>query len=299
MNNLSSYSDLKKYGENILRDAGVSEFENDALLSILRVFNIDRAYLYLHMNDELCGKDKEIREYLDIIEKRKQRIPLQHIFGVCDFYGYEFNVNENVLIPRMDTEILVSRAIEAAGDIKDKREAGLHKKEPIRILDMCTGSGCIAISLYKELESMGYKVEVDAVDVSKEAIEVATSNANKNNAKISFILSDLFEYVNHDKYDIIVSNPPYIRTSDIEDLEIEVKKHDPLLALDGSEDGLMFYEKITDDAKEHMNDEGYLLYEIGYDQGEDVKKIMLKNDFKEIEIIKDLAGLDRVVVGRS
>ena len=96
MNNLSSYSDLKRYGENILRDAGISEFENDALLSILRVFKIDRANLYLHMNDELCDKDKEIKEYLDIIEKRKQRIPLQHIFGVCDFYGYEFNVNEKL-----------------------------------------------------------------------------------------------------------------------------------------------------------------------------------------------------------
>ena len=298
MNNLSSYSDLKKYGENILRDAGVSEFENDALLSILRVFNIDRAYLFLHMNDKLIDKKKEIDEYLQIIDKRKQRIPLQHIFGTCDFYGYEFEVNENVLIPRMDTEVLVEKTLEVVSKMHKKND-GLHKNESIKILDMCTGSGCIAISLYKELEKMGCKAEVDAVDISKDALEVATSNANKNNAKITFILSDLFEYVNHNKYDIIVSNPPYIRTSDIKDLEIEVKKHDPLLALDGSEDGLKFYENITDKAKEHMVDDGFLLYEIGFDQGRDVKEIMLKSDFKEIEIIKDLAGLDRVVVGRS
>ena len=292
MNNLSSYSDLKRYGENILRDAGVFEFENDALLSILRVFNIDRAYLFLHMNDELTDKEDEIKEYLDIIDKRSKRIPLQHIFGTCDFYGYEFNVNENVLIPRMDTEVLVEKTLETIK--KSSKE-----KNQIRILDMCTGSGCIAITLYKELEKLGYKAEVDAVDVSEKALEVAISNANKNNAKIGFILSDLFEYVNRDKYDIIVSNPPYIRTKDIEDLDIEVKAYDPMLALDGSEDGLKFYRNITDNAKEHMTDDGYLLYEIGFDQGEDVKKIMLKNDFKEIEIIKDLAGLDRVVVGRS
>ena len=299
MNNFSSYSDFKRYGENILRDAGISEFENDALLSILRVFKIDRANLYLHMNDELCDKDKEIKEYLDIIEKRKQRIPLQHIFGVCDFYGYEFNVNENVLVPRMDTEILVSRAIDVASDMWTERMSGLHKNEPIRILDMCTGSGCIAISLFKELEGSSINCSVDAVDVSKAAIDTALENAYKNNAKINFILSDLFEYVNGDKYDIIVSNPPYIRTEDIKELEEEVKSHDPMLALDGSEDGLKFYRKITDEAQNHLKSGGYLIYEIGHDQDKDVKEIMIKNDFKEIEIIKDLAGLCRVVVGRS
>lgn len=299
MNNLSSYSDLKRYGENILRDAGISEFENDALLSILRVFKIDRANFYLHMNDELCDKDKEIKEYLDIIEKRKQRIPLQHIFGVCDFYGYEFNVNENVLVPRMDTEILVSRAIDVASDMWTERMSGLHKKKPIRILDMCTGSGCIAISLFKELEGSSINCSVDAVDVSKAAIDTALENAYKNNAKINFILSDLFEYVNGDKYDIIVSNPPYIRTEVIKELEEEVKSHDPMLALDGSEDGLKFYRKITDEAQNHLKSGGYLIYEIGHDQDKDVKEIMIKNDFKEIEIIKDLAGLCRVVVGRS
>lgn len=299
MNNLSSYSDLKRYGENILRDAGISEFENDALLSILRVFKIDRANLYLHMNDELCDKDKEINEYLDIIEKRKQRIPLQHIFGVCDFYGYEFNVNENVLVPRMDTEILVSRAIDVASDMWTERMNGLHKIEPIRILDMCTGSGCIAISLFKELEGSSINCSVDAVDVSKTAIDTALENAYKNNAKINYILSDLFEYVNGDKYDIIVSNPPYIRTEVIKELEEEVKSHDPMLALDGSEDGLKFYRKITDEAQNHLKSGGYLIYEIGHDQDKDVKGIMIKNDFKEIEIIKDLAGLCRVVVGRS
>lgn len=291
MNNLSSYADLKRYGENILRDAGIFEFENDALLSILRVFNIDRAYLFLHMNDELTD-EKKISEYLEVIDKRSKRIPLQHILGTCDFYGYEFNVNENVLIPRMDTEVLVEKTLEITKKI-------VKENKHIRILDMCTGSGCIAISLYKELVKLGCKAEVDAVDVSEKALEVATSNANKNNAKINFILSDLFEYVKCNIYDIIVSNPPYIRTKDIEDLDIEVKTYDPMLALDGSEDGLKFYRNITDNAKSHMKDGGYLLYEIGFDQGEDVKKIMLKNDFEEIEIIKDLAGLDRVVFGRS
>ena len=297
MNNLSSYADLKRYGENILRDAGIFEFENDALLSILRVFKIDRATLFLHMNDELIDKEEEIKEYLDIIDKRKERIPLQHIFGVCDFYGYEFNVNENVLIPRMDTEVLVSKALEVASEIKQKNN-GLHNTS-LRILDMCTGSGCIAITLFKELESQGINADIDAVDVSEKAIEVAKGNADKNNARIGFILGDLFEYVNCNNYDIIVSNPPYIKTKDIENLEIEVKTHDPMLALDGSEDGLKFYKKITDNAKNYLNEDGYLLYEIGFDQGEDVKEIMIKNDFKEIEIIKDLAGLDRVVVGRS
>ena len=204
--------------------------------------------------------------------------------------GIDFKVNENTLIPRQDTEALVETVLEEAKVYR--KESG---KKTLKILDMCTGSGCIGISVGKLLDN----VHITAVDISKEALKVAKENAIINNLNnIKFIESDLFDKLNEEKYDIIVSNPPYIRTSDIYELMEEVRNFEPMSALDGEADGLLFYKKITQNSNNYLEPSGYLLYEIGFDQGKDVEDIMITNGFKDIRIIKDLSGLDRVVKGK-
>jgi release factor glutamine methyltransferase len=193
--------------------------------------------------------------------------------------GLEFDVSPHVLIPRQDTEILVEEALKLC--------------EGKKVLDMCTGSGCIIISIAK----LGKSAGVAAVDISAEALNVAKGNAAKNEVKVEFIESDLFEKVEGD-YDIIVSNPPYIRTKVMEELMPEVKDHEPVIALDGSKDGLYFYRKITASLKQHLRSGGTILYEIGYDQGEAVRDILKQEGFTDILVKKDLSGLDRVVTAR-
>lgn len=220
----------------------------------------------------------------EYIEQRASHIPLQHILGKTWFYGYEYMVNSDVLIPRQDTEILVGEVIKVtrSGDY---------------ILDMCTGSGCIGITLAKKFP----ECRVLGVDVSEKALNVAQSNKHNLEAEnIDFMRSDLFEELNHDiTFNTIVSNPPYIPTKVIEGLQEEVRLHDPILALDGMEDGLMFYRKITAQAGDFLETDGYLCYEIGAEQAADVSDIMKKAGFKDITVVKDLAGFDRVVMGRK
>lgn len=279
-----SYFDLVKKGERNLKEAGIEEFKNDAFLLFEYVFEMKRAEFFLKANDIVSDENKEIK-YLELIDIRKKRIPLQHITGVQEFMGIEFRVSEHTLIPRQDTEILVEKAIELGKDIK---------KDNIKILDMCTGSGCIGISIGLNIP----KAQVTGVDIGEDTIKVAEENKELNKVKnIRFIISDLFNELGSEKYDMIVSNPPYIRSDEIENLMEEVKIYEPLRALDGLEDGLHFYREITKKSLEYLEEHGILLFEIGHDQGESVSDIMKENGFKNISVIKDLPGMDRVVTG--
>ncbi|MBQ2401319.1 MAG: peptide chain release factor N(5)-glutamine methyltransferase, partial [Lachnospiraceae bacterium] len=218
-------------------------------------------------------------------ERRKNREPLQHILGTQEFMGLEFYVNRHTLIPRQDTETLVELVLAD------------HKEKDIKLLDMCTGSGCIAISLAVH---GGYQY-VEAADISTEALKVAEKNAEKLlQDPIRFRHSDLFGAFdpNADKFDIIVSNPPYIPSDVIEELEPEVRDFEPRSALDGTEDGLFFYEKLAEECGRFLKENGSVYFEIGHDQGEAVENLLRTHGFKDTKTIKDLAGNDRVVCGR-
>lgn len=267
-----------EYGQKQLNLADIEDAALDAWYLLEYTTGISRAMYFLNMQEELAdGQEEKYRKYIEI---RASHIPLQHITGVQEFMGMEFQVNEHVLVPRQDTEILVESVLEVL-------------KSGMRVLDMCTGSGCILISLLK----IGKEVSGTGVDVSQEALKVAEANMQKIGVDGTLIQSNLFENVSG-KYDIIVSNPPYIRTAVIEELKEEVKLHDPFIALDGKEDGLYFYREIVENSPRFLNDGGKLYFEIGYDQGEDVKRLMQEAGFTEVAVKKDLAGLDRVVFGR-
>lgn len=214
-----------------------------------------------------------------MILKRGERIPLQHLTGVTEFMGLSFHVNEHVLSPRQDTECLVEEVLKVS--------------EGKSVLDMCTGSGCIAISITK----LGSPAAVTAVDISKEALQVARQNAEENEADIHFVESNLFEVFekSEQKFDVIVSNPPYIESEVIETLMPEVRDHEPRIALDGEADGLFFYRKIIQNAGTYLSGGGRIFFEIGYNQKEAVEKLLCEQGFTEIECKKDLAGHDRVV----
>lgn len=273
---MRTLQELLERGTEQLVYAGIEDAQLDAWYLMEFVFSIDRVK-YLMEKARIVEKNAE-QEYMQLIAKRASHVPLQHIIGTQEFMGLSFCVNEHVLIPRQDTELLV--------------EEVLKKADNAEILDMCTGSGCIAISLKK----LGRAAKVTAVDISPEALKVARENGVRLCAEIQWMESDLFTNV-MGKYDIIVSNPPYIETREIEALMPEVKEHEPILALDGDEDGLWFYKKITRESKGYLKENGMLYYEIGYNQGNAVKKIMEDNGFGKVVVLKDLAGLDRVVCG--
>ena len=242
-----------------------------------KVLNIPKEFLLAHSEDEISDNKKE--EILEGIKKLNDNIPIQYIVNEQEFMGLKFFVDENVLIPQPDTEILVEQIINN------------YKERKIKILDLCTGSGCIAISLKHYLPQS----EIFASDISEKALNIAQNNAKQNNTEINFIKSDLFQNL-QDKFDIIVSNPPYIKTDIIKTLDEEVQ-NEPIIALDGGNDGLDFYEKILKEAYNYLKDEGKLYLEIGYDQKEDLINLY-KNDkrYKNIECIKDLANNDRVII---
>ncbi len=272
-----------RFGENVLKEAEIPDAGIDAWILLEHVTGISRTRYYLNPKQEM--KEEEQNQYCSYIEKRKKRIPVQHLTGEQEFMGLRFRVNEHVLIPRQDTEILV--------------ETVLQDLEPdMRILDMCTGSGCILISLMKLMQNAENEDMIHGVgvDISKEALCVAEENAQRHHVDAVFLESDLFENV-EGTYDIIVSNPPYIRTSVIEELQEEVKLHDPYAALDGKEDGLFFYKKIIEKSRKYLKPEGKLYFEIGHDQGCDVKELMEAAGFHKVQVKKDLAGLDRIVFG--
>lgn len=226
------------------------------------------------------------KDYNEIIKATNRRIngePLSNIFGFVDFYGLRFDVNKNVLSPRMETELLVERVINLADEFK----------KPV-ILDLCTGSGAIAISVAKNINA-----KVFGSDYSKPALLVAERNAKKNNVNVEFLYSNLFENLKkRKKFDIIVSNPPYIKSKDIKKLDIEVRDYDPIMALDGGEDGFDFYREIVLKSKNFLNNKGYLIFEIGKGQGQELKKIMKENGFVEVVGFKDYNKIERIICGK-
>lgn len=272
------YAKLYQIGKEQLQKAGITDAELDARLLLEFICHTDRNALYAHGDQEI--EDEKMHDFLQLIEKRAVHIPLQHLTGEQNFMGLYFLVNEHVLIPRQDTEILVE---EIMRDLHDG----------IRILDMCTGSGCILLSL------LHYSNDCSGVgvDVSEDALAVARQNADRLAEKQAvFIQSDLFEKV-EGSFDLIVSNPPYIRSQEIAGLMPEVREHEPHLALDGKDDGLHFYREIIKGAMPHLKRGGQLFFEIGYDQGEAVQALLAANGYTEIAVVKDYAGLDRVVYG--
>lgn len=276
---------LPEQGKKALEAAEIKDPGTDALILLEYVCGISRAEYLLRKSDEAS---EEIAErFFKCIEERAAGKPVQYITGQAPFFGLDFLVNEHVLIPRFDTEVLVDTVLKT-----------ISYEDGLDILDMCTGSGCIAISLAHEIRRRGYDgLKVTGSDISGAALFVAGINAARNHTDVSFVQSDLFEDID-DTFDVIVSNPPYIRTADIEALDREVKAFEPRQALDGAADGLFFYKWITAGAAKHLKPGGFLFYEIGWDQAGDVERIMTKEGFREINIIKDLAGLDRVIWGR-
>ena len=238
-----------------------------------------RQYLIVYDNQDVDKKSQW--EYLVNIEKLTKGVPLQHITHRQEFMKMDFYVNENVLIPRPDTEILVEEVINIASKINNQK-----------ILDLCTGSGAIAISLSKKFPD----AEIIGADISEKALEVAQKNAKNLDANVKFIKSNLFENIPKTKFDIIVSNPPYIKKEDIQYLSEEVKK-EPLIALNGGTDGLSFYRKIANEAIEYLKLGSYLWFEIGYDQKEEVINIIENEQkYKGTYCKKDLYGNDRVII---
>lgn len=268
---------LYDQGTRMLQSAGIEESALDAWYLLEYVTGIGRAVYYGSPDREVVPQEAE--RYLEFIQKRSSRIPLQHITGEQEFMGLSFQVNEHVLIPRQDTETLVEEALRIV-------------RPGMKVLDLCTGSGCIIISLLKFCPGL----LGEGSDISEEALEVARENAEKLKADARFFQSDLLDSV-EEKYDVIVSNPPYIRTEVIDSLQDEVRLHDPWIALDGKEDGLYFYRRIIADSPRVLKKKGRLLFEIGCDQGSAVAEMMKIHGYSEIQIKKDLAGLDRVVSG--
>lgn len=277
-----TYRECYEKGCHILNEAGIEESTLDARLLLEAVCGTDRNDLLAHGEQPVMSQAEE--KYLNWIRQRAEHIPLQQLTGEQDFMGLTFTVNENVLIPRQDTEILVEEVLKE-----------LH--DGMRILDMCTGSGCILLSLLhysNDCEGLG-------VDLSAEALEVAGRNVLKvltpeKAEHAHFLQSDLFEKV-EGKFEIIVSNPPYIASAEIEKLMPEVRDHEPRMALDGTEDGLHFYRRIIKEAGKHLVNSGMLFFEIGYDQGQAVSELMRTGGYREVQVVQDYAGLDRVVLG--
>lgn len=294
-----NYRECFEEGRRILTDK-IQEADLDARLLLEYVCGTRRHDLLVHGDREVA--ESQVREYLELITRRAQHIPLQHLTGTQDFMGLTFRVNEHVLIPRQDTEILVEEVLKE-----------LH--DGMRILDMCTGSGCILISLIhysNGCEGVGADISKDALQVAAEnakAIlgggqDVITCECEKRSQlgaaepvqSVTWIHSDLFEKV-EGKFDRIVSNPPYICSKVIDTLMPEVREHEPLSALDGREDGLFFYRRIIDEGREYLEHGGLLYFEIGFDQAKDVKCLMEEAGFVDVEVVQDYAGLDRVVYG--
>lgn len=264
------------------------EFSNPRLESILvlsQLLKVDKSYIYIHKDEEV---EESIREkFIDIMKRRAQGKPLQYLLSEEEFMGLSFYLEEGVLIPRPDTEILVEFLIEY-----------IKKNKSANVLDIGVGSGAISLSI------AAYCPQTRVYGIDIEEIPIRVSNKNKERLKIEnafFYKGDLFEALEDNNLDetfhIIVSNPPYIKSADIEGLQVEVKSHEPLTALDGGEDGLDFYRRISQRASDYLVAAGMLIYEIGFDQGQEVVDILSREGFKNISILKDYQGHDRVVYG--
>jgi len=274
---MTTYREALQAARSYLKQHKIADADVDAWYLLAYVFGINRAEYILQGEKPIPEND--YKRYMELVEQRAMHIPLQHITGTQEFMGLEFDITEDVLIPRQDTESLVEEVLKVC--------------EGKIVLDMCTGSGCIIISLAK----LSNVLKAVGVDISENALSVAEKNANKHKVEVELIQSNLFENV-EGAFDIIVSNPPYIPTGEIDRLMPEVRDHEPLTALDGAVDGLLFYRQITVALKNHLKKNGYIFFEIGYDQGSEVSEILQKEGFYDITIKKDLSGQDRVVFGK-
>ena len=276
---------LYKVGTVKLAEEGIEEFSLDAWYLLEYVTGVSKAMYFAE--PERAVSEENADRYIDCIRRRAAHIPLQHITGEQEFMGYPFCVNEHVLIPRQDTEILVEEAIQVM-------------RPKMKVLDMCTGSGCIVLSILKMCREKYYMTDLQGIgaDVSEEALKVARENGRRLGVPVTWIQSDLFAKIpEEEKYDVIVSNPPYIETAVIDTLQEEVRLHDPYIALDGKEDGLYFYRRIISEAGKYLKTQGKLMFEIGCEQAESVEELMKNAGYEQITVKKDLAGLDRVVYG--
>ena len=288
--------ELIKIGENQLRDAGVADAAIDAKELFCYMMHIDRTRLMLSWQDIM--QDNQCEEYFSLVDKRASRVPLQHITGEQEFMGLSFQVSDKVLIPRQDTETMVEDALDVIGKNKLRNEnLNCKARSSWSVLDLCCGSGAIGVSLAK----LAGDVKVTCSDLSADALAMAELNGKNLGAKVKFVKSDMFEEfrgkLGNKKFDMIISNPPYIRREVIATLEPEVRDHEPMMALDGGEDGLDFYRQIVNEAPDFLKKEGIVMLEIGHDQMSDlIKMFSLDDRYSYVTGLKDLAGRDRIVV---
>ena len=276
-----TYREARMQAAKQLAAAGVENEAAESWFLMEAVCGISRSFYLLHEQEAMDPVQEQV--YFALTRQRCGRMPLQYLTGEQEFMGLPFCVNEHVLIPRQDTEVLVEEAIRVIQ--KEMPEAA--------VLDLCTGSGCIGISI----QSFCSNTQVTAADISEDALKVAQKNAKENQVPVEFVHSDLFKEISG-SYDMIVSNPPYIPSKVIETLMPEVRDHEPIKALDGKEDGLYFYRVLALECSKHLNKGGCVYFEIGYDQAEAVSRILTIAGYREIEVIKDEPGLDRVVKAR-
>ena len=302
----ASLQKIETTGKKLLVEAGVEEEEAalEVRLLLQESFSLNTASYLLRKQESLCKADREnvevagieqteilqkLHSFYENFEKRRRRIPLAQILGRQSFYGLDFFVNEDVLIPRADTECLVDLVLEDYADLA--KQAG---SSSLNILDLCTGSGCIGISVAKHLPYQ----ELLLVDLSEKALAVAKKNAEKHlGGNVRLLQSDLLTEVQEKRFSLLLSNPPYIVSKVIPDLEREVSEYEPKMALDGGEDGLIFYGRIAKEAKAVLLPGARLYLEIGYDQGESVKDIFQKEGYEAVEVFPDLSGNPRVIRG--
>lgn len=289
--------ELIKIGENQLKEAGIMDSARDAKDLYCFLDKLDAVGLMMHWQDVLA--DNTCEAYFELIERRASGEPMQYITGIQEFMGLTFNVNPSVLIPRQDTETMVEDALEVLSKGTLRGEAFVEKPNFKDVLDLCTGSGAIGVSLAK----LNGDIKVTCSDLSEKALETAKSNALANGLKsLKFEQGDLFEpfcgKLGKKKFDFIISNPPYIESEVIPTLQTEVKDHEPMMALDGGQDGLDFYRRIAVEAPSHLKKGGVLMMEIGYNQGEEVCKLLEATEvFEKVVCLKDLAQKDRIVAG--
>lgn len=281
----SKIGELLKEGYQILKEEGIESYALDCDLLLGKVVKKDRLFLLLNRDYEL--NHKEIEEFYRLLKLRKNKMPIKYMLGECEFMGLPFYIREGVLIPRPDTEILVECAMEE-----------IKKNKFKNICDVCCGSGIIGITIAKLLKD----VNVKCSDISHTAYEVTSENIKRLGVgeRVQVIESDLLgKFIeNKERFDVVVSNPPYIRKNVIGTLMEDVKNFEPYEALCGGEDGLNFYREITSESLKLLNNGGMLLFEIGYDQKDSVSNLLKENGFVEVECLKDLSGKDRVIKGK-